>query len=133
MVKCVLRYLIGTCNLAICYNKHLTDLHNMMTLLPVGYTNANWGNSDANQHSISGVVFLFTGGPILWMMKTQWCVALSSMEAEINAISEGACEALFLHCLVPTFIGKLDRPIMLYNDNQSSLMIITTLNGMYHC
>jgi len=133
VVKCVLRYLVGTHNLAICYDKQLTDPHDMTTLLPVGYANANWGNSNADQCSISGVIFLLTGGPILWTTKTQQCVTLSLMEAEINAISKGAHKALFLHCLMPTFISKLDHPIMLYNNNQSLLMIVTALNGMYHC
>jgi len=47
-VKCVLRYLIRMHNLVICYDKQLTNSHDMMTLLPVGYADADWGSSDAD-------------------------------------------------------------------------------------
>jgi hypothetical protein len=126
-IKRVLRYLIGTCNLPICYNKSLINQHNSATLIPIRYADADWGNTNADQCSISGVVFLLTSGPISWMSKMQWCITLSSTKAEINAISKGAHEALFLHHLMPAFVRNLDWPILLYNNNQSSL------KGMYHC
>ena len=51
------------------------------------YTDADWGNSLADRRSISGVILLIGGTPIVFKSKYQRTVALSSTEAEYMALS----------------------------------------------
>lgn len=94
-IKCVMRYLVITHNQVICYNKSLINQHDSATLIPVGYTNTDWGNTNTDNTPSQASFFLLTGGPISWTSKTQQFVALSSTKANIKA--------LFLHHLTPAF------------------------------
>lgn len=53
---------------------------------------ADW----AVQYSTSGYVFHLSQAAISWSSRRQPCVALSSCEAEIIALSEAAKEAVYL-------------------------------------
>ncbi|ELR18371.1 reverse transcriptase (rna-dependent dna polymerase) protein [Acanthamoeba castellanii str. Neff] len=85
-IKCVMRYLVITHNQVICYNKSLINQHDSATLIPVGYTNTDWGNTNTDNTPSQASFFLLTGGPISWTSKTQQFVALSSTKANIKAL-----------------------------------------------
>jgi hypothetical protein len=97
MVKHVICYLAGTCDLAICYDKAQYDHKDPSTCMPVGYCDADWGNSKPDHKSITRIVFYYSGALITWTVHQQKAVALSTMEAELTAISEVTCTAIYLH------------------------------------
>jgi len=90
-----------------------------------------WGNDDSSR-SIYGILFTFAGGPVTWTTKTQQCIRLLSTEAELNALSEGTRQVLFLRQLMPTFHNHVNAPIDIYNDNQSSLTLVNGNRGSFH-
>jgi len=131
-VKCIMCYLTGTANLVICYLCALYDDKDAATHVPIGYCDADWGNIEVDCRSVSGVVFIFCGGVILWSVKMQKCVALSLTEAELNAISEATCQALYVHKHLPLLGVNPQQPLSLFNDNQSALAVMDTSSSTYH-
>ncbi len=70
-------------------------------------------------------MFTLAGRLIMWVSKTQTTVALSSLEAKLNAMSEAIKQALYIRKLLPLLEIDDSHPISLANDNQSSLMLAT--------
>jgi len=71
----------------IMYRKnHHTDM--------LGYIDADWGNSKIDRKSITGWVFKVAAGPILWYSKKKQTVAVSSIDAEAKALTDGIREAI---------------------------------------
>ncbi len=68
-VKRILRYLKGTSDLALKYQK----LDNCSF---IGYSDADWAGDQDDRHATTGNIFLMTGGPISWLSKKQPIVAL---------------------------------------------------------
>jgi len=91
VIKCIFCYLKRMKDEAICYIKSNNNTKNV----PTDYSDADWGNLIPERKSISGTVFTFCGGLINWFSHTQKCVALSSTEAELNALSEAGHQALY--------------------------------------
>ena len=54
-----------------------------------GYTDSDMAGDVDSRKSISGFMMTFTGGAIPWQSKLHKCVALSTIEAEYIAITEG--------------------------------------------
>jgi hypothetical protein len=81
-IKRLLRYLRGTLNYSLTYG----NIGNHMTPSLVGYCDADWGSNVDDRRSITGYVFLLSGGAVSWQAKRQPTVALSSVEAEIYGI-----------------------------------------------
>ena len=75
VVKKILRYLKGTLNLAIKYQRSES---NML----IGYSDADWAGDLDDRHSTTGNPFLMAGGPVNWLSKKQAVVALSTSKAE---------------------------------------------------
>jgi hypothetical protein len=125
-VKHIIHYLAGTHDLAICYNKAQYNCKDPSTCVPVGYCNADWGNSKPDHKLITGIVFYYSGALITWTVHQQKAVALSTMEAELTAISEATHTAIYLHQLLPALQVSVLLPIIIYNNNQGALK---TLNA----
>ena len=87
-IKHIFRYLAGTMNRGIVYTAGGGEL--------VGYTDADWANDAMNWKSVSGNVFLLSGGAISWMSKQQTNIADSSTYAEYIAAAEAAKELVWL-------------------------------------
>ncbi|CAK1597413.1 unnamed protein product [Parnassius mnemosyne] len=86
--KCVLRYLKGTPNYGLVYERTGLSLFSVV--------DADWAANSVDRKSYSGFAFIFAGAPISWEARKQRVVALSSTEAEYVAISEATREALYL-------------------------------------
>ena len=89
VAKHTLRYLKGTTAMRITYGKNSgrTEVH--------GFCDADHA-SDEDRKSISEYVFMFNGGAISRQAKKQQTIALSSTEAQYNALTQAAKEALWL-------------------------------------
>ena len=73
---------------------------------------------DPDTHcSVSGAMFLLTGGPISWSSKLQLTVSQSSTEAEYVTSTKAAKEAIWLHRLMKDLKQDVSSPTTLFIDN----------------
>ena len=86
--KHALRYLRGTTDLPIVYKRGQFRM--------VSYTDASFGVNPDNRESTTGYLFFLGGGLISFGSKTQSLTAQSTVESELQALSYGAWEAVYL-------------------------------------
>ena len=124
MAKRALKYLKGTANHGLTFKK-LTNLE------LTGYSDSDWGGS-VDRKSISGNCFSLGENSTLisWRSKKQNTVALSTCESEYCAITESLKEALFLKQLLVDMVGKYERPVLLFVDNQGAIEL--SRNPVFH-
>ena len=114
LAKRVLRYLQGTINAKLTFNK---NNNNQL----VGYSDASYAEND-DRKSTTGMLFVANGGSISWKSKKQQIVALSSMEAEYIALTSTAKEALWLRKIEAELKGRRESMII-HEDNQSAIKL----------
>lgn len=118
-LKRVLRYLKGSNNLKLYLSSNEEqDL--------TGYADANWGENRDDGKSNSGYLFKLNGGTISWCSRKQKCVALSSTEAELIALTEAVKESIWLKKLLKEIDFKIQDKIVIFEDNESTRKIIMT-------
>jgi hypothetical protein len=88
-----------------------------------GFVNANWASDVNDRKSTSGFVFMLAGGAVSWGSKKQSAVALLSTEAEYIAAAHAAKEVIWLRRLLLEQKQKIEKPTILYMDNQSAITI----------
>jgi hypothetical protein len=115
-VNRVLKYLSGTVNQGITYTSSGGELH--------GYCDSDYAGCVATRRSISGYVFVLSGGPICWKSKQQPTVALSTCEAELMAANLAAREALWLRKFLPELGIPLAGPVPIWEDNKGTLELL---------
>lgn len=122
-VKRIFRYLKGTLNTKL-------EFSQSQTAGCVGYCDADWGNDSDTRRSITGSIFLFQGGLIVWQSKRQSSVALSTTEAEYMALSATCQEALWLRTLAKDLEPSIvSSPTIILNDNKGAIDLSN--NGGY--
>ena len=87
-LKRILRYLKGTANKCLVYQKSDQDL--------TAFVDADFAGDIRNRKSFSGWIFKLGNCAISWESKKQCTVALSTTEAEYMALSECCKEAIYL-------------------------------------
>ena len=65
-----------------------------------GSTDADYAGDMDKKRSMSGYVFMFTGGAMSWQSHLQNCTPLSTTEAEYIAVAKPCKEAIWLAYLV---------------------------------
>ncbi|KAI0991729.1 hypothetical protein K3495_g16458, partial [Podosphaera aphanis] len=92
--KHLLRYLQRTALYGISYSPSVQEFYNNNAKFNAFdiYTDATWG-TEGDRKPFQGYAVTYNGGVISWTSQRQKSTALSSMEAEIIAASEGAKEA----------------------------------------
>lgn len=115
--KHVLRYLKGTRDLCLHYGGARADegLY--------AFTDANWATSPEDRISISGFVWFFAGGPIIWVSRKQKTVALSSTESEYMALALTIQEGLWLRMIFRDIDIPLHLPLSVRCDNQGAIFL----------
>lgn len=113
-VKRVLRYLSGTKDLALHYQKSEKPI--------VGYSDADWAGDCDDRHSTSGNLFVLGEGAICWASRKQPVVALSTAESEYIALSAAAQEAAWLQKLLSD-LNISPQPIVMMEDNQGAIAL----------
>ena len=109
----ILKYAISTKHYSIKYG-------GINKLLQIdGYADADWGSNLVDRKSTTGFIFMMNGGPISWKSGKQTTVALSTMEAELMALSDAAREILAHLTFFQTLSIELPLPI-LYTDNEAA-------------
>jgi hypothetical protein len=110
-VKRILRYINGTSNLKLTYTK--SNAHDI-----IGYSDASYAE-DTDRKSTSGFVFTMNGAAISWSSKKQDCISLSTMEAELIALTEAAKQGLWWKKLTDDTNTNLKLTIL--EDNQATI------------
>ncbi|KAE9181472.1 hypothetical protein PF005_g22874 [Phytophthora fragariae] len=96
----VVRYLLETKDVDIVYDDLLgTQLE--------AYPDADWAGNRDNRRSVSGMLLMLCGAPVVWRSTLQKTVALSSTEAEYMALSDCVKECVW----------------MIYEDNQGAMAL----------
>jgi hypothetical protein len=122
-VKRIMRYLRGTVDVGLCYNKGTTNEC-------IGYSDSDWAGDINDRRSTSGYMFQISGAAVSWRSKKQSCVALSTAEAEYMALASAAQEAVWIQQLVGEIQDKPAKSITIYEDNQSSIQMAK--NPQFH-
>ena len=104
----LLSYLARHSTIGLTYSKEHVKL--------VGYADASW----ETRFSTSGWVVQWQGAALSWGSRRQKCVALSTCEAEIIALSEAAKDVVYLRKLISGFGDAADGPTELYTDSKAA-------------
>ncbi len=95
-----------------------------------GYIDVDWAGSISNKRSTSDFMFSFGNDVITWSSKKQPTVALSSTEAEYRGAAMAACEVAWLRKLLGDLGLHVDRHVVIYCDNLSSIQLAR--NPVFH-
>ena len=121
-VKRIMRYLKGTINFGLCYERG-------NKAKCVGYSDSDWGSDVDDRKSISGYLFQIGGTAISWRSKKQASVALSTAEAEYMALASTAQEAVWLQQLMCDLARRVNC-VQIYEDNQAAIKM--SKNPQFH-
>jgi hypothetical protein len=115
--KRVLRYLKST----LAFRLHFPSCSEGLE----GFMDSDWPGCCSTRKSIGGSVFLINNGTISWKSKSQTVIALSTLEVEFIACSDGTREALWLSRLEADML-KLPaaRKVPMACDNQGVIRFI---------
>jgi len=115
-VRNILRYLNATPCLGIHFSTG-------SILRLIAYSDSTWADDVDNRLSTSGILILLAGGPIVAKSVRQKSAALSSMEAEIMAITDTIKEIIFIHDLLSETSIKLESTTI-RTDSESAVKAI---------
>ncbi len=92
-----------------------------------GFSDADYATCTDDRKSVAGYCFNYGSAAISWSSKKQTCVATSSTEAELHALSEATKEALHLQAVLETLGRPASATLMC--DSQSSLALVKRDDG----
>jgi hypothetical protein len=116
VLKQIFAYLNATAK-----HKLTFDAHRLLSPL-AGYVNAN-RHLTKGQHAVLGYAFTINSSAVLWSLKHQELVTLSTMEAKYIAQTHAAKEALWFLMLCAEVLGALPTLLTLYVDNQGAIAL----------
>ena len=91
-----------------------------------GYVDAAHATDLTTRRSITGLVFMFCGGPIAYKSKLQPTVSTSSTEAEFIAAVHAAKIAKYLRSILLELGYPQVNPTTLYEDNAAAILMINS-------
>ena len=113
--KHALRYLRGTTGLPIVYKQGQFRM--------VSYTDASFGANPDNRKSTTGYLFFLGGELISFVSKTQSLTAQSTVESELQALSYGAREAVYLSNFLIELGFKTFSSVPIDSDSTGALNV----------
>ncbi|KAK3262042.1 hypothetical protein CYMTET_29072 [Cymbomonas tetramitiformis] len=122
-LKQVVRYLKGTLDYEMVMRRASMPggLSSDTTALPVCiYTDADYAGCKSTRKSTSGIAMFLCGSLVIFSSMIQRCVSLSTTEAEIIAMSEGAREIKYILNVLDSIVN-IHKPIPMYCDNQGAI------------
>ena len=115
--KRVLRYLKGTIDFGLIYEKGVKDLK------VIGYSDSEFASNVEDNKSTSGQVFFLGGLPITWNSLKQKVVVLSSCEAEYIEITSAMCQGVWIARLVKEVMRVKIEAVKIMVDNQLTIIL----------
>ena len=115
-VKRILRYLRGTTELGVCYQKKGG------TEGLIGYSDSDYAGDLDDRRSTSGYVFMMSSGAVAWSSKKQAIVTLSTTEAEFIYAAMCACQAIWMKRILKQ-LNWDQKNCVIYCDNCSTIKL----------
>ena len=114
--KRVLRYLKGTVDLGVFYQKEGNG--ELMA-----YTDSDYAGDVDDRKSTSGYVFLLSEGAVAWSSKKQPVVTLSTTEAEFVATASCACQGVWMRRVLEKLGHSQGKCTTVLCDNNSTIKL----------
>ena len=115
----LIRYLYNTRHWKLTFKKHHPVSYKLLA-----YSDSDWATDRDNRRSQTGGVILLGGTPIIWISTQQTAVAVSSTEAEINALREVTKHTLWIRHVMKE-LGLLSQQFVpIYEDNTSAILLV---------
>ena len=89
------------------------------------FTDASHASIPDTRRSITGVIVKIGGNTVSWTCTYQSMVSHSSCESELMSLDKGATIGMFVQWLMEVMGGRIDYPISIFVDNQSTINIAT--------
>jgi hypothetical protein len=117
LIDHVWRYLKGVHDRGIFYRSkpYITEIR------LVGWSDSNWGGDSASMKSTTSTYWEICEGYIMSQSKLQSVVAMSTMEAEIIALSSAIQEAILLRGTLKELGFPQEQPTTIYVDNAATV------------
>ncbi|KAK2069247.1 hypothetical protein P8C59_003844 [Phyllachora maydis] len=93
------------------------------SLVPIGFSDSDFAGDKATSKSTYGYLYKLAGRPISWKTKRATTIALSTLEAETDGLTEAIREVQWIIGLFSELYRPIDYPITLYRDNQGSITV----------
>ncbi|KAK2068451.1 hypothetical protein P8C59_003087 [Phyllachora maydis] len=97
------------------------------SLVPIGFSNSDFAGDKATSKSTYGylykLVLNLAGRPISWKTRRATTIALSTLEAETDGLTEAIREVQWIIRLFSKLYRPIDHPITLYRDNRGSITV----------
>ncbi|KAK2070351.1 hypothetical protein P8C59_004852 [Phyllachora maydis] len=93
------------------------------SLVPIGFSDSDFTGDKATSKSTYSYLFKLAGRPISWKTKRATTIALSTLEAETDGLTEAIREVQWIIGLFSELHRPIDYPITLYRDNQGSITV----------
>ncbi|KAK2070799.1 hypothetical protein P8C59_005268 [Phyllachora maydis] len=93
------------------------------SLVPIGFSDSDFAGDKATSKSTYGYLYKLAGRPISCKTKRATTIALSTLEAKINGLTEAIREVQWIIGLFSKLYRPIDHPITLYRDNQGSITV----------
>ncbi|KAK2070488.1 hypothetical protein P8C59_004975 [Phyllachora maydis] len=87
------------------------------SLVPIGFSDSDFAGDKATSKSTYGYLYKLAGRPISWKTKRATTIALSTLEAETDGLTEAIREVQWIIGLFSELHRPIDYPITLYGDN----------------
>ena len=140
-MKHLLRYLKGTRDLGLTYHRDYEPEFRVTTnsirekpkfdlLRPVGYADSDWAADESTRRSCSGYCITLMGAAVVYGCGVQQCVALSTTEAEIIALSRATQEVVAMRKLISDLDTSDATPTFLFCDNKGAIAL--TKNNRFY-
>ncbi|KAK3275189.1 hypothetical protein CYMTET_16669 [Cymbomonas tetramitiformis] len=88
------------------------------------YTDSDYAGCKVTRRSTSGIAVFLCGSLVIFSSMIQKSVSLSTIEAEIIAMSEGAREVKYVLNVLDSLVD-ICRPVPMYCDNQGAIHLAT--------
>ncbi|GMF51959.1 unnamed protein product [Phytophthora fragariaefolia] len=112
----VVKYLLKTKNIGILYDgASSSEL--------VAYSDADWAGNRDDRRSVSDMMIMMCGAPVVWRSTFQKTVALSSTEAEYMPLSECVKEVVWMRLLLENLGSEQTGGTLVYVDNQGAMAL----------
>ncbi|KAK2066360.1 hypothetical protein P8C59_000189 [Phyllachora maydis] len=93
------------------------------SLVPIGFSDSDFAGDKATSKSTYSYLYKLAGRPISWKTKRATTIALSTLEAETDGLTEAIREVQWIIGLFSELYRPIDYPITLYGDNQGSITV----------
>ncbi|KRZ81709.1 Retrovirus-related Pol polyprotein from transposon TNT 1-94 [Trichinella sp. T8] len=134
-VKQIFRYIKGTEDLKPVYCSNLKRdkigiplMENQHQL--IAFCDSDWAGDADSRRSTVGYIMTFCNGPMAWSSRVQKTIALSTVEAEYMALTEGVKEVKWICQLLMDLGRNQVTPTPLFSDNQGAAFL--TKNPQHH-